>query len=176
MSNFECQMPISNSNLHPWLEWISRVDDFDIGHLVDPFGVGEIGRVRLRDVAFAMSATQRNERILPVRRSAFRRKTDRQIQISFEENVDFILRSSFRESRFVEFFRKARRVALNRRSVFLRSRTFKIINGPMEREKQGGNFGCAKSVFSASANFPIGRNSVSRVGHNRGFRKIREST
>ena len=140
-------MQKSNSDLHPWLKWIPRVDNFDIGHLVDPLRVGEIGRVRLRNVAFAVSAAQRDERILPVGRSAFRRKTDRQIQISFEENVDFILRSSFRESRFVEFFRKARRVALNRRSVFLWSRTFEVINGPMKREKQGGNFGSAKSAF-----------------------------
>lgn len=134
--------------MNPWLERIARVDDFDIGHLVDPLRVGEICRVGHWNVSFAMSATQRNERVLPVGGSAFGRKTDRQIQISFEENVDFIFGSSFRESRFVEFFRKAWRVALNRRPVFLWRRTFEVINCTMKREKQGGKFGSAKSAFS----------------------------
>ena len=38
------------------LEWIPRVDDFYVGHFVDPFRIGEIGWVRLRDVSFSVPA------------------------------------------------------------------------------------------------------------------------
>ena len=94
------------------LKWISGIQNFHFWNFLCKAIVRIIVRMQPWDLRSSMLSGQTRQGILPIGRSAFRRKTYRQVQIWFVENIRVALPATLDEASLVLLFWKARGIAL----------------------------------------------------------------